>query len=138
MIATKIVNPVFQFNVRHNGVYGDNNLVSVNNLNTEIPTGFTLKQNYPNPFNPTTNLEFGISELGFVTLKIYNVLGNEVATLVNENLSPGSYQLKWNGEGFSSGVYFYELNVNGSKGNFKETKRNASFEIVDWLIVLIG
>jgi len=117
--ATKIVNPVFQFNVRHNGVYGDNNLVSVNNLNTEIPTGFTLKQNYPNPFNPTTNLEFGISELGFVTLKIYNVLGNEVATLVNENLSPGSYQLKWNGEGFSSGVYYYELR----SGNFAETKR---------------
>ena len=117
--ATKIVNPVFQFNVRHNGVYGDNNLVSVNNLNTEIPTGFTLKQNYPNPFNPTTNLGFGISELGFVTLKIYNVLGNEVATLVNENLSPGSYQLQWNGEGFSSGVYFYELR----SGNFAETKR---------------
>jgi hypothetical protein len=113
------VNPVFQFNVRHNGVYGDNNIVSVNNLNTEVPSGFTLKQNYPNPFNPTTNLEFGISKLGFVTLKIYDVIGKEVVTLVNENLSPGSYQLQWSGEGYSSGVYFYEL----SSGNIKETKR---------------
>ncbi len=115
----KIVNPVFQFNVRHNGVYGDNNLVSVQNYNNEVPEGFSLEQNYPNPFNPSTNLEFGISDLGFVTLKIYDILGNEVATLVNENLSPGSYNVKWNATGYTSGIYFYKLEA----GDFSETKR---------------
>ncbi len=121
--ASKIVNPVFQFNVRHNGVYGDNNIVSVQNINTEVPSKFDLQQNYPNPFNPTTNLRFGISQLGFVTLKIYDIQGKEIATLVSEHLSPGSYNVQWNGEGFSSGVYFYELNVSASAGNFKQTKR---------------
>lgn len=117
--ASKIVNPVFQFNVRHNGVYGDNNIVSVNSFNTEAPLGFTLRQNYPNPFNPITNMEFVISDLGFITLKIYDALGKEIETLVNENLSPGSYKVRWNAEGFASGVYFYEL----SDGNLKQTKR---------------
>ncbi|MEO8210751.1 MAG: T9SS type A sorting domain-containing protein [bacterium] len=117
--ATKIVNPVFQFNVRHNGVYGDNNLVSVQNYNSEIPSDFTLEQNYPNPFNPTTNLEFGISNFGFVTLKIYNVLGNEVATLVNEKLNSGNYIVAFDGSNHPSGVYFYKLET----GNFSDTKR---------------
>ncbi|MEZ4822379.1 MAG: T9SS type A sorting domain-containing protein [Ignavibacteria bacterium] len=76
-------------------------------------------QNYPNPFNPETNLEFGISELGFVSLKVYDGMGREVQTLVNEKLSPGSYTVKFNGDGLASGIYFYSFKVNG----FTETKR---------------
>ena len=121
--ANKIVNPVFQFNVRHNGVYGDNNLVSVNNLNTEVPSGFTLNQNYPNPFNPKTVISYELQVTGKIKLNVYDVLGNEVATLVNENKPAGSYQVSFGGTEFSSGVYFYELSVNSSAGLFKETKR---------------
>ncbi|MBK8552471.1 MAG: T9SS type A sorting domain-containing protein [Ignavibacteria bacterium] len=84
-----------------------------------IPSSFSLEQNYPNPFNPVTNLEFGISDLGFVSLKVYDILGKEVVTLVNEKLSPGNYKVEFDGSGLSSGVYFYRLNA----GEFTETKR---------------
>ncbi|MBK8552067.1 MAG: T9SS type A sorting domain-containing protein [Ignavibacteria bacterium] len=89
------------------------------NSSAELPEKFTLSQNYPNPFNPVTNLEFGISDLGFVSLKVYNIIGKEVATLVNENLNPGTYKYRFDGSGLTSGVYFYTLKVNG----FSETKR---------------
>ncbi|HMR41214.1 MAG TPA: YCF48-related protein [Ignavibacteria bacterium] len=89
-------------------------LTSVTQIQSnEIPDHYSLSQNYPNPFNPSTNLEFGISDLGFVSLKIYDALGNEIETLVNENLSPGSYQVKWNGQGLASGIYFYRLTADG-------------------------
>jgi hypothetical protein len=74
-----------------------------------FPTGFELSQNYPNPFNPVTNLEFGIPNLGFVSLKIYDVIGRELVTLVNEVKEPGYYNIKFNAAGLSSGVYFYRL-----------------------------
>ena len=94
------------------------NIVS---LNTGIPETFELRQNYPNPFNPSTNLEFGISELGFVSLKIYDAAGKEVATLVNEVLSPGKYNYQFSIFNYqlSSGIYFYTL----KSGEFTETKR---------------
>jgi len=91
----------------------------VNEVVIGVPDKFELLQNYPNPFNPTTNIEFGIPESGFVSLKIYDILGNEVAALVNENLSPGSYQVQWDGNAFSSGVYYYKLETN----TFSETKK---------------
>jgi len=94
-------------------------VVSVNNNSTIIPGAFSLNQNYPNPFNPVTNLEFGISKLGFVSLKVYDMLGKEVAVLVNENLSPGTYRYSFDASELSSGLYFYTLNV----GGFSETKR---------------
>ena len=84
-----------------------------------IPTEFSLSQNYPNPFNPSTNVEFGISDLGFVTLKVFDVTGKVVATLVNEELSPGRYEVKFDGSNFSSGVYFYKITA----GTFSEVKR---------------
>lgn len=95
--------------------------LGIHNTATENPEGFYLSQNYPNPFNPATILEFGIPSAseGLVTLKIYDALGNEVATLINEFKSPGIYKVEWNGENYSSGIYFYEL----TNGNFKETKR---------------
>ncbi|MCB0727217.1 MAG: T9SS type A sorting domain-containing protein [Ignavibacteriae bacterium] len=84
-----------------------------------VPENFELSQNYPNPFNPTTNLEFGIPELGFVTLKVYDISGKEVATLVNEIKSPGRYNVKFDGSNFASGVYFYKI----TSGNFSAVKR---------------
>ncbi|MCB0727595.1 MAG: T9SS type A sorting domain-containing protein [Ignavibacteriae bacterium] len=96
--------------------------VNIVSDNTLIPDKATLYQNYPNPFNPSTNLGFGISELGFVSLKVYDVLGNEVAVLVNETKPAGSYnyQLSTVNYQFPSGIYFYSLSVDGA---LIETKR---------------
>jgi hypothetical protein len=90
-----------------------------NEVNIGIPSKFELSQNYPNPFNPSTNLEFGISELGFVSLKIYNTSGMEVATLVNETKAAGYYTVNFNASSLSSGIYFYTLQTN----NFTSTKK---------------
>ena len=110
----------------------------LNHSMNRIPTNITtirngihgqlrLFQNYPNPFNPVTNLEFGISDLGFVSLKVYNVLGKEVVTLVNDKFSPGNYKVEFAGNGLPSGVYFYRLEVDLSNpitaGKFTDTKR---------------
>ena len=70
---------------------------------------FSLEQNYPNPFNPTTSIAFSIPQSTFVTLKVYDVLGNEVATLVNEFKAVGSYEVEFNSSDLSSGMYFYKL-----------------------------
>lgn len=78
-----------------------------------LPLKFELAQNYPNPFNPTTNIRFRISNSGFVSLKIYDSNGKEVAMLVGESLSAGSYNYSWDARGMASGVYFYRLDVEG-------------------------
>jgi hypothetical protein len=87
------------------------NGINENNA-SPIPKQYALHQNYPNPFNPITNIGFDVKDLGFVTLKIFDMLGREVATLVNEEKTAGSYQVQWNAEGFVSGIYFYRLQVN--------------------------
>ncbi len=74
-----------------------------------IPNQFDLNQNYPNPFNPSTTISFSIPVEGNVALKIFNVIGQEIEVLVNENLSAGSYSFQWNAENQSSGIYFYKL-----------------------------
>ena len=74
-----------------------------------IPTSFLLEQNYPNPFNPTTQFAFSIAKRGFVTLKVYDVLGRTVATLVEEEKNPARYVVPWNADNIGSGVYFYTL-----------------------------
>lgn len=74
-----------------------------------IVSGFELSQNYPNPFNPVTKIDFGIPEQEFVTLKVFDLLGREVRTIVNENLQPGSYSVNFNASNLSSGIYFYKL-----------------------------
>lgn len=89
------------------------------NTSTGIPDKFILKQNYPNPFNPETNLDFNISDLEFVSLKIFDVSGKEIASLVNQTMPVGSYSVQWNAKDLSSGIYFYTLIA----GSFKETKR---------------
>ena len=85
----------------------------------QLPEQFRLEQNYPNPFNPSTKIEFRIADFGFVTLKVYDILGNEIATLVNEEKPAGTYELTWYAAGFPSGVYFYQLKA----GSFIETKK---------------
>lgn len=85
----------------------------------EIPTGYELSQNYPNPFNPTTNIKFSIPEQGFVSLKVYNTLGQEVATLLNDFKSAGTYQVDFNASNLSSGMYIYIL----STGKYKIAKK---------------
>jgi hypothetical protein len=75
----------------------------------EIPTGYALSQNYPNPFNPTTLIKFSIPEEGLVTLKVYNTVGQEVATLVNEFKARGTYEVDFNASNLASGVYMYTL-----------------------------
>jgi hypothetical protein len=80
---------------------------------------FVLHQNYPNPFNPKTLISYQLSTPGFVSLRVLDLLGREVATLVGTDQSPGYYEVEWHPLSSSSGVYFYQLR----KGNFAETKR---------------
>ncbi len=89
--------------------------------------GYDLSQNYPNPFNPTTNIDFSIPISETVSLKVYNQLGREVATLVNEKLSAGKYRITFNGNHLSSGIYYYTIQTSGNSGNtgniFTDTKK---------------
>lgn len=78
-----------------------------------IPSGFSLSQNYPNPFNPSTTITFSISQKGFATLKVFNSLGEQVASLVSQQLDPGTYNTQWNASNIASGVYLYRLESNG-------------------------
>ncbi len=75
------------------------------------PVNYKLQQNYPNPFNPTTNIKFSIAKPGFVTLKVYDILGREVATLVNKELKAGNFSVIFNASNFASGTYIYHLTV---------------------------
>lgn len=90
----------------------------VNQINNNVNT-FVLGQNYPNPFNPSTNLEFEISEREFVSLKIYDALGKEVAIMVNKELNPGTHKYTFDASGLSSGIYFYTIKA----GSINETRR---------------
>jgi hypothetical protein len=80
---------------------------------------FKLEQNYPNPFNPSTSIHYTIGSSQFVRLKVYNVLGDEIVTLVDENKSAGSYQVDFNASSLTSGVYFYQL----KSGSHLETRK---------------
>jgi hypothetical protein len=92
----------------------------LNDKHTNIPSDFSLKQNYPNPFNPSTIIEFDLPKSSEVTLKVYNILGERVATLVSERLTSGSYSYKWSQPaGIASGVYLYRLEAEG----FVETRK---------------
>ncbi len=82
---------------------------SITPINGELPSSFKLHQNFPNPFNPSTNIKFDIPKSDFVTLEVYNSQGRLVETLVKENLSPGTYQVTFNGSDVSSGIYFYKF-----------------------------
>ncbi|MDZ4713794.1 MAG: choice-of-anchor D domain-containing protein [bacterium] len=103
---------------------GPSGMVGVTNISANVPSHFSLSQNYPNPFNPVSKLGFGIpvnvkGQLTDVKMIVYDALGKVVQTLVNKKLSPGSYEVTFDGSNFSSGIYFYELRA----GDFREVKR---------------
>jgi len=94
-------------------------IVNVESTNPNTPNDFSLSQNYPNPFNPTTSLQYAIGSRQFVTLKVYDLLGREIATLVNEEKPAGEYEVEFDASGLTSGIYFYQLKA----GQFSETKK---------------
>jgi hypothetical protein len=100
-------------------LYDPDLLVGLGNTNGSVPEKYSLSQNYPNPFNPSTTISFSIPKAGFVTLKVYNVLGEEVKSLVNHQLSAGSYDFDFDASDLSSGMYFYTIRT----GDFSETKK---------------
>jgi len=99
--------------------------VSVDEGHTSVPDEYSLSHNYPNPFNPATTIKYYIPELSFVTIKVYDVLGSEVAILINEEKPIGTYEITWYAENLPSGIYFYRLQVYapGRAGSFVETKK---------------
>jgi hypothetical protein len=115
--------PVFAFvGGNYINVYFDNfswTPSDVNEGSNNIPEIYSLEQNYPNPFNPSTSIEFKIPENVIVSLKIYDVLGKEVVTLINEEKNAGTYEVNFNASALSSGVYFYKLEA----GNFVQTRK---------------
>jgi hypothetical protein len=96
----------------------DGIITSVDNSDLS-PSTFSLDQNYPNPFNPSTSFTYQVGKAEFVSVKIYDLLGREVATLVNEFKQAGSYPATWNAASFGSGVYFYKM----QSGSFTSTKK---------------
>ena len=119
---------IYTFIINLNGLWAqqvskDGNLgdviTSVKSIDDIIIKDYSLSQNYPNPFNPTTTISYSINEKGFVQLKVYDVLGKEIATLVKEEKSAGNYSVKFNGNNLPSGVYFYALRVNNFVQNRK-------------------
>jgi len=100
------------------GVYVYQSVTSVDQP-AAAPEEFSLQQNYPNPFNPTTAIRFQIADPGLVTLRIYDLLGQEIATLLNEELEPGVYTRNWDASGVTSGVYYYRLQA----GNAVESRK---------------
>jgi hypothetical protein len=99
--------------------YVKNNPTGVDLAVSSIPLKYQLEQNFPNPFNPVTAIRYSISNTSNVSLKVFDVLGREVQTLVNTMQAPGLYTVSLNAQGLGSGVYFYRL----SAGTFTETKK---------------
>jgi photosystem II stability/assembly factor-like uncharacterized protein len=104
----------------YGGLYKTNiSTIGITNMSLEIPGEFSLSQNYPNPFNPVTNIEFSIPKSSIVKLVIYDIQGRILETIVNDELSAGTYKADWNAANYSTGVYFYRLEAEG----FTQTKR---------------
>ncbi len=105
------------------GVFHEGGVISDikpdNKKQNNIVKKFALLQNYPNPFNPTTSIQYQIPANIFVTLKVFDILGKEVASLINEEKTSGVYTISFDGSSLSSGVYFYQINA----GNFHQTKK---------------
>ena len=88
-------------------------------LESEVPEEYALEQNYPNPFNPATTIGFSLPEAQRTRIYVTDMLGRRVATLLDDQVSPGRYEVVWNAQGVASGVYFYRIVA----GSFQETKR---------------
>jgi hypothetical protein len=92
-------------------------ITGINDRQSNTPSEYSIDQNYPNPFNPTTTIGYNVSQNSAVSIKVYDLLGKEVAALVNENKSPGYYTVPFNGNNLASGVYFYRISAVPLTGN---------------------
>jgi hypothetical protein len=115
----EIRNDIGAYGGPYTSLFPDFIIVAVEEGSFEIPKSANLYQNYPNPFNPATNIRYEILERSLVTIKVYDVLGNEVITLVNEEKAAREYEIEFDGTGLTSGIYFYQCNT----GSFIETKK---------------
>ncbi|MBI5404273.1 MAG: T9SS type A sorting domain-containing protein [Ignavibacteriae bacterium] len=109
------------------GTYGNSvwrrplsEVIGINNIGFEIPSSFKLHQNYPNPFNPTTTISYKVKSYKVIKLSVYDILGKEISILVNEKQIPGSYEVSWQGTGYTSGVYYYSLYADGIRMDTKK------------------
>ena len=128
-VTTKAaLNSIFFINEYEGWAVGDSGLilhtttgggVSVEEETNGIPNKYNLTQNYPNPFNPSTKIKYSIPQISNVTIKVFDILGNEIETLVNEEKHTGVYEITWYAEEIPSGVYFYQLKA----GDFVESKK---------------
>ncbi len=94
-------------------------LIGIQPISSEVPKQFSLSQNYPNPFNPVTNINFNVKKRGLVKLAVFNSIGQEIETLINQQLSPGSFKVDWNAASHPSGVYYYKI----AAGEYTETRK---------------
>lgn len=94
-------------------------IIGIQQISNEVPLNYKLNQNYPNPFNPSTKIRFDIPKSGNVNITVYDMLGREVTTLVNQQLSPGTYETDWDASGYSSGIYYYKI----QSDDFVDTKK---------------
>jgi len=101
------------------GAYEYGDPLAVEQEKTNLPNRYSLRQNYPNPFNPSTNIEFTLPKPEYVELKVYNILGKEVTTLVSNKLNPGNHTYQFNSKNLSSGIYFYRIET----GDFQDVKK---------------
>ncbi|HLG33006.1 MAG TPA: T9SS type A sorting domain-containing protein, partial [Ignavibacteriaceae bacterium] len=111
-IASAFVQQFYQSNF-------DDNILPVEDENNQLVNEFSLFQNYPNPFNPTTNIGFRIAKFDFVKLTVYDILGNEISVLVNEEKPAGNYEVTFDASSLPSGIYFYRLQA----GRFIQSKK---------------
>jgi len=119
-------NGVVYYRLKQTDFDGTHHYSDIVEVNTEIPANFALMQNYPNPFNPTTTITYTLKSEGFVTIKIFDVLGKEVETIVNQIQNRGTYKLTFNAANINSGIYFYNLTVSDKlSGNsiFNQSKK---------------
>jgi hypothetical protein len=93
--------------------------VGIQSISSQIPDKYKLENNYPNPFNPSTNIKFQIPEKSFTSIIVYDMIGREVMTLMNEELNAGYYNYQFNAKNLNSGIYFYAIRTE----NFSETKK---------------
>lgn len=109
-----------------NGINIDINITDIKDEINKIPSSFTLFQNFPNPFNPATTISYSIPNASFVTIKVYDVLGKEVSTLIGKNELPGKHSVDFNASNLSSGIYFYQFKavpISNQTGDFIQTRK---------------
>jgi hypothetical protein len=122
--------------VTHKGAFGLTNwsagwavfnpksyVIGIQQISSNVPDNFSLSQNYPNPFNPVTNIKFELPSSGFVTLKVFNMLGEEVSSLIDQDMSLGTYKVDFDASALSSGAYFYKLSVNNANSSYTDVKK---------------